>query len=78
LYGQPTWWGESGADDHNKQLLKDMQRQKDQDKHTQKAIEEERSMYIPANQSNTDGMSTLYTLIFLLLYTWYFHSWHLP
>ncbi|XP_067941476.1 serine-rich adhesin for platelets-like isoform X2 [Watersipora subatra] len=32
LYGQPAWWGESGADEHNRKLLKDMQRQAEEER----------------------------------------------
>lgn len=37
LYGQPSWWGENDADEHNKQLLKDIQSQREQEKQQKSA-----------------------------------------
>ena len=57
LYGQPSWWGETDADEHNKQLLKDMQKQINDDKQHQKEVEEDRKLLTltskPVSTQNT-------------------------
>ena len=54
LYGQPSWWGESDADEHNKQLLRDIQCQREQERQQRSATAAE---VTKAAAASTAGVS---------------------
>lgn len=58
LYGQPSWWGENDADEHNKQLLKDIQKRKETEKIHQKTVEEERNQKRSSPERHRSGVES--------------------
>lgn len=58
LYGQPDWWGESDADEHNKQLLKDLQQSKITEKQRRSGHHTSTTNNDLTNQNNRTNQST--------------------